>query len=311
MKKIFVLAIAMMFAAISVSAQDMGEATEAAKAANEAIMAGNYSDGLAQWKQALELAEMCGGEGMELADQAKDQIPRIMMTICKNDVKAKNYDAAISMLGETIAAAKSYNNSKVVNDATELLAQVKNQKAGELLNSKDFAGAAEAYKALVAEDPTNGMAQLRLGMSLASLGNMDEAVAAYEAAMANGQEKNAGKQLSTIFLKKAQASLKAGKFADAVAEAEKSNSYVESANAYKIAASAATKLDKKADAINFYEKYLEVAPNANDANGIICTLAVLYQQGGDKVKALEYYEKILTDPKYGETAKAQIAALKK
>lgn len=310
MKKIFVLAVAILCTALSVSAQDMAEATETAKAANEALMAGDNQAALDQFKSALEMAEMCGGEGLELAETCKGIIPKIMLSMSKAEAKAKNYNAAIATLKETVATAKAYG-SNVAEQAEELLGQVKNQKAGELLTNKDFAGAVEAYKELVAEDPANGMAQLRLGMALSSLGNMDEAVAAYEAAMENGQEKNAGKQLSTIYLKKAQAALKANKFADAIAEAEKSNSYVESANAYKIAASAATKLDKKADAINFYEKYIEVAPNASDANGIICTLAVLYQQAGDKAKALENYEKILTDPKYGETAKAQIAALKK
>jgi len=310
MKKIFVLAVAIMCTALSVSAQDMAEATETAKAANEALQAGDNATALSQFKSALEMAEACGGEGMELAETCKGIIPKIMLSMSKAEVKAKNYDAAIAQLKETADAAKAYGSS-VAEDAVELLGQVYNQRAGELLNSKNFAAAADAYKEIVANEPTNGMAFLRLGMAQASLGNMDDAVAAYESAIANGQEKNAGKQLSTIYLKKAQAALKANKFADAIAECEKSNSYVESANAYKILASAATKLDKKADAIAAYEKYLEISPNASDANGIICTLAVLYQQTGDKVKALANYEKILTDPKYGETAKAQIAALKK
>ena len=311
MKKIFVLAVALMCTAITVSAQDMGEATETAKAANEALMAGDNATALAQFKSALEMAEACGGEGMELVETCKGIIPKILLSESKSEIKNKNYDSAIAKLKETIDTAKEYGNDEVASSGLELIGQVMNQKAGELLTNKDFAGAVEAYKEILANEPENGIAALRLGMAQASLGNTDEAVAAYETAIANGQEKQASKQLSTIYLKKAQASLKAGKYADAIADCEKSNSYVESANAYKIAASAATKLDKKDAAIEYYEKYIEVAPNAQDANGIICTLAVLYQQKGNKEKALENYEKIQTDPKYGETAKAQIAALKK
>ena len=285
MKKIFAIAVAMLCAAFTVSAQDMAEATETAKAANEALQAGDNQTALAQFKSALEMAEMCGGEGMELAETCKGIIPKILLSMSKAEVKAKNYDGAISTLKETIEAAKTYAAASVAGDAEELLGQVYNQRAGELLNNKDYAGAAAAYKDIIASEPTNGMAQLRLGMALTQLGNTDEAIAAYEAAIANGQEKNAAKQLSTIYLKAAQASLKANKFADAIAECEKSNSYSESANAYKIAASAATKLKDNGKALGFYEKYLEVSPDAKDANAIMFTIAALAQQAGDKAKA--------------------------
>ncbi len=311
MKKFFALAAAVLFTAISVSAQDMAEATETAKAANEALMTGDNQTALAQFKSALEMAEMCGGEGMELAETCKGIIPKILLSLGKSDVKAKNYDAALTQLKEALETAKAYGSAEVQEDATELIGQVHNQKAAELLNNGDFAGAVEAYKEILANDPTNGMAALRLGMAYGKIGNSEEAAAAYETAMANGQDKNARKQLSILFLKQAQAALKGGKLQDAIDAAEKSGSYLESANAYKIAASAATKLDKKDAAVEYYEKYLELAPNAADANGIICTLAVLYQQAGNKEKAIENYEKILTDAKYGETAKAQLAVLRK
>ena len=310
MKKIFAIAVAMLCAAFTVSAQDMAEATETAKAANEALQAGDNQTALAQFKSALEMAEMCGGEGMELAETCKGIIPKILLSMSKAEVKAKNYDGAISTLKETIEAAKTYAAASVAGDAEELLGQVYNQRAGELLNNKDYAGAAAAYKDIIASEPTNGMAQLRLGMALTQLGNTDEAIAAYEAAIANGQEKNAAKQLSTIYLKAAQASLKANKFADAIAECEKSNSYSESANAYKIAASAATKLKDNGKALGFYEKYLEVSPDAKDANAIMFTIAALAQQAGDKAKAKEFYTKASTDPKYGAEAKKLLDALK-
>jgi len=311
MKKIFIIAAALMISAVSVYAQDMEEATNTAKAANEALMTGDNATALEMFQSALDQAEMCGGEGMELAETCKGIIPKIMLSLGKADVKAKNYDAAIEMLNKAADKAEEYHNDSVLADAEELISQVYNQKAGELLNAKDYEGAAEAYKAILEKNPTNGMAALRLGMAQGALGNTEEAVAAYEAAIANGQEKNASKQLSTLFLKQAQSALKANKLQETIDLAEKSASYLESANAYKLAAAAATKLDKKSAAINYYEKYLELSPNASDANGIICTLAVLYQQEGNKEKALANYEKILTDPKYGETAKAQIAALKK
>lgn len=311
MKKLLTIAVAVLCAAFTAAAQDMSEATETAKAANEALMNGDNAAALTQFKSALEMAELCGGEGMELVETCKGIIPKILMSISKAQLKAKDYEGAIAKLKETAEAATQYGDNDLASEATEMIGQAVKQKAAEFLNTKDYAGAVEAYKNIVAENPTDGMSLLRLGMAQDKLGNVEEAINAYKAAMENGQDKNAGKQLSVIFLKQATAALKGGKIKEALSFAEESNSYVESANAYKIAASAATKLGDKDKSIDLYEKYLGIAPNAADANGIICTLAVLYQQMGNKDKAVEYYEKILTDPKFGATAKAQLAALKK
>ena len=125
------------------------------------------------------------------------------------------------------------------------------------------------------------------------------------------KEKDAKKQLSTLFLKKAQASLKAGANQEVIDYALKANSYLENANAYKLAASAAQKLKNNAQCIEFYEKYLEIKPNAKDAAGVTFTIAALYQQLGNNAKAIENYEKVASDPQYGAGAQEQLKVLKK
>ena len=117
-----------------------------------------------------------------------------------------------------------------------------------------------------------------------------------------GQGANATKLLSQVYLKKAQADIKAKNFASAYENCAKSNEYQESGNAYKLAASAAQQLNKNNDVITNYEKYLELTPNAKDFSGVAYTLAVLYQQGGNTAKAKEYYQKIAGDPQYGAAA---------
>ena len=107
----------------------------------------------------------------------------------------------------------------------------------------------------------------------------------------------------------AQAANKAKKYQEVIDYAAKSNEYLESANAYRFAAGAYQQLGKNAECIAAYEKYLEVTPNAKDASGIICTIAVLYQQAGNKAKAKEYYEKIVNDPQFGATAQEQLKTL--
>lgn len=311
MKKIILTLTAVILSAGLVSAQDMAQATETAQSANEALVAKDYAKALAGFKEALTLAQACGEEGEDLVGTCKSVIPSIVLSIAKNEIKETKYDEGIAQLEEAIKCAEEYGNDDVIAEAAELIPQVKKQKALSLYNAKDYAAAAEAYKAILEADPEDGASALRLAVALTNTGDKDGSIAAFKQAAENGQAATANKQLANIYLKDAQALLKEKKFKEAIAACEESNTFNESANAYKLAASAASQLKDNAKAIGFYEKYLEIDPSAKDANGIITTLAVLYQQGGNKAKAIEYYTKVQNDPQYGATAKQQLEALKK
>ena len=229
--------------------------------------------------------------------------------LVKEQIKAKNYDAAVEQLNKAIEAAGKYENADVTADANELMPQVYLSKGNDFLSAKSFPEAEAAYKQALELDAANGMAAFRLGQALASQNKTDEAVAAYEQAAANGQEKNAYKQLSNIFVKLAQASNKAKKYEEVIDYSAKSNQYLENANAYRFAASAAQQLGKNDDCIANYVKYLELSPNAKDAAGVKFTIAALYQQAGNKEKAKEYYQAVSTDPQYGASAQEQLKTL--
>ena len=311
MKKIILTLAAVILSAGLISAQDMAQATETAQNANEALVAKDYAKALEGFKQALTLAQACGEEGEELVGTCKSVIPSIVLTIAKNEIKDAKYDEGVAQLEEAIKVAEEYGNDDVIGEAATLIPQVKKQKATALFNDKDYAAAAEAFKDILAADPEDGASALRLGVALTNTGDKDGSIAAFKQAAEHGQAANANKQLANIYLKDAQQLLKDKKYKEAMAACEESNTYSESANAYKLAASAATQLKDNAKAIGFYEKYLEVSPDAKDANGIITTVAVLYQQAGNKAKAIEYYTKVQNDPQYGATAKQQLEALKK
>lgn len=309
MKKIILSLIAVALSVLAVNAQDMSQATEIAKTANEALGTGDNDLALKGFKEALGIAEQCGDEGAELVATCKDIIPQIMLQLGKDQVKAGNFDAALEMFKSTIDCAKEYGVDEVIEKATSLIPDTHNRKASSLAKAGDVAGAIEAYKEFLALEPENGAAALQLGNLYVKSGDLENAETVLAIAIANGKEKEANKLLSNSYLKKAQASLKANKLAEAIADCEKSNSFLENANAYKLAASAASKLKKNNDAIGYYEKYLEIAPDAKDVEGIICTVAVLYQQAGNKAKAKEYYTKIVDSAQYGATAKEQLKTL--
>ena len=302
MKKLILTLAAVILSAGLMSAQDMAQATETAQNANEALVAKDYAKALEGFKQALTLAQACGEEGEELVNTCKTVIPSIVLSIAKNEIKEAKYDEGIAQLEEAIKVAEEYANDDVIGEAATLIPQVKKQKATALYNDKDYAAAAEAFKEILAADPEDGASALRLALALTNTGDKEGSIEAFKQAAANGQAANANKQLANIYLKDAQALLKDKKYKEAIAACEESNTYNESANAYKLTASAASQLKDNAKAIAAYEKYLELSPNASDAAGINTTIAVLYQQSGNKVQ---------NDPQYGATAKQQLEALKK
>ena len=308
MKKIFTFFAAVVMAAGIASAQDINSVTETYNNGAMELEMGNKEAALGYFQAALTAAEELGEEGMQIAENCKNTIPVLMGSIAKDLIKAEQFDAALEQLNKTIEACNTLGTASA-EEYKSLINQTLMAKGNELINNKDFAGAIEIYSQIMAEDPTNAMASLRLGMAYGATGNTEAAEAAYLVAAENGQEKNAYKQLSNLLVKQAAAVLKTKKYAEAIELAVKSNEYLENATAMKVAGTAASALQKNEEAIQYLEKYLELSPNAKDAAQMKYTIAATAQVMGDKEKAKTYYQQILTDPKFGPTAAEQIKTL--
>jgi tetratricopeptide (TPR) repeat protein len=315
MKKLIII-VASLLCASSVFGQDLATLTETYNSGITANEAGNVELALQSFKEALVMAEALGEEGAEIATNCKNSIPILMFSIAKKAANAAEYDNAVAGLKETIEAATKYGVDNIVDEASVVIPQVLMQKANDAFNDKNFAAAADAYKEVLAVDPSNGNAYLRLGAALKATGDKEAAVEAYKAAIENGQEKVATKQIVNLYQQEAAASLKTKKYDDAIAAALESAKYdATNAKAYQIAGTAASNGGKTKQAIEYFEKYLELAPDAKNSGDILFSIGVSYQQLKDNAKAKEYYQKAIEDPakiKPGslEKAKAIIAALK-
>ena len=310
MKKFLVSIAALFAAAAMMSAQSMADATETAKLANESLGAGNYETALAGFQEALKMAEACGEEGLELVATCKDIIPKTVNAIAKQLLQEDKLDEAIAKLGETVAIAKEYGDDETAEKAEALIPQVYMKKAGNLLNAKDFAAAAETDAKVLELQPANGVAALRYGQCLENSGKGEEAVEAYKLAAANGQEKNANSQLGKFYLKRSVDALKLKKYADAVKDANASFELINNPQALQVAGQASQLSGKNAEAIKYFEQYLEAAPNAKNAGQIAYTIGALYQQAKNNAKAKEFFAKAVGDPKYGADAQKALNALK-
>ena len=310
MKRIFLMFAVAFAASVMASAQDINKAIEAANNGNEAFQLGEYELAIEAFQSSLAIAEALGEEGAEHAGTCKTAICNIYLAFSKNLIKAGNFDGALAKLDETITVAEGYGASDTAESAKNLIPQVYMQKGNSALKAKNMPAAIEAYSKVCELTPANGDAYLRLGRAYVATGKLDEAITAFETAAANGEDADAKKQLSILFLKRAQASMKAGKNQEVIDFAIKANEYLENANAHKLAASAAQKLGKNELCIEFYEKYLAAKPDAKDASGVTFTIAALYQQLGNKAKAIENYEKVAADAQYGAQAQEQLKVLK-
>lgn len=320
MKKFIVALAVLLMTAAFVSAQDLGTATDTYNKGAEALSIGDKSGALKYFKEALTQAEACGDndEAVSLASDCKKNIPAVILAIGKEEYNAKKFDAALEKFQEALEVAKEYENADVVEEVEGLLPNTQIQcdmAAGKkAAAAKDFPTAIAAFKKILDADPENMNAALLLGQAYNGAKDNENAIATFSMILEKGSEKDAAtakKQLSTIYLKEGQALLKEKKFKEALAACEKSNEYIPSANACKLAASAASQSKDNATAIKYYEQYLELSPNAKDANAITFTMAALYQQAGNKAKAIENYKKVENDAQYGAEAKKQIENLSK
>lgn len=310
MKRIFATIAAIVLTAGAAFAQDMAELTEVYNSAAALLDEGNKAGALENFNKAIIMAEAIGDDAADVLAQCKSIIPKISLSMAKDLIKAGDFDAAIMNLEYVSGVADKYEEFDVMGEATGLIPQVMKQKAATQIKNKDFAGAVETYNKILADDPTDGNSALYLGSAHNALGQVDDAIKAFEVAAANGKEAQANKQIGTIFLKKASENLKNKQYAEAVENAVKSNEYAANPQALQIAGSASQKAGKNNDAIKYFSAYLEADPNAKNAAQIAYTVGALYQNAKNNAKAKEFYTKALGDPKLGPEAKKLIDSLK-
>ena len=313
MKRIFIALAALAFTAGIASAQDMAMATDTFNQAATILNdeEGDKTEALKLFKEALSMGELCGEEGEELVANCKKVIPGLILAIAKGQINDADYDTAVATLKEAAATAQEYEVEGIAEEVEELIPNAYLRKGTTLMKAKDYEGAVEALKNVVAVKPEDGQTYLMIGQALMQLGDNDGAVEYLLKAAEFGKADNANKLLSNIYLKQGMNLLKEGNNAGAIEALEKVNAIGENANAYKLLASAYTKSGKTANALDAYKNYLRLSPNAKDASGVKLTIAATAQKSGDKATAIEYYKMLVNDPQYGATAKQQLEVLQK
>ena len=309
MKKIFVTLLVALCTLGIATAQDLEKATEIYNNAAAAID-NNKTEAIALFEQALEMAEKLGDEGADIAGQCKGILPKLYISVGKELVNEKDYEAAIAQFKKAAEKGEAYGDADVAEEAKGLIPQILMAEANQALKAKDYEAAVNNYQKVIDADPANGQAHLMKGQALAALGKTDDAIKAFELASENGQEEAAAKQLSNIYVKKAVACQKAKDMKGALENAQKSTQYVDNANAEKIIGISALSLKQNKVAADGFEAYLSMSPNAADKAQITYQLGTALVGAGENAKACGYFKQIAQDAKWGEAARYQITTLK-
>ena len=307
MKKI-VLTLAVALATFAfASAQDMETAVNLYNEAGTLLNEGNKEESLPKFLECLEMAKDLGEEAVNVVGDCQNIIPQIYMKLGEEAAEASEFDSALANFKKVIELAAEYdNNADAAERASSLIPKMYMAQGGALLNAKNFAAAAEAFKNASEADTTNTTAILRLGIALAGAGETDSAIVVFNRASEAGAVKDAQKQLSNIYLKKAVACQKAKDFKGALENAQLSAQAMDTPNAQKLIGINALNLKQFSTAIAGFEAYLALSPNAKDKNQIIYQLATAYEGQKDRAKACGYYKQILTDAQFKAIAEYKV-----
>lgn len=323
MKRVFSLtlaAIAALLLSFNAKAQDINEAIDLFNTAKQNFETKQYDQALTDANKVYDMLQTIGdaeGEEFNLVKANTEQLLlAIPYTQGKELLTAKSYDEATVKLKEAKAAAERFNNAGVTEELTKLIPQISIAKATELLAAEDFQGAISAYQVAATENPNEPDVFVRLAYAYNKLGDEANATTYYEKAIqvatAENDEKNlemAKGQLATIYLKQANASQQAKKWADVSMYALKSLEYKESPQAYLMAGSANFNLKKYDAAITNLEKAASLETNDQRLQNIAYQLAVSYDTKNNKAKACENYKKIVNNQKFKAYAESRIKAL--
>lgn len=273
MNKFFVTVLSLAMAAAAAFAQDYNAAMEAY---NNAAVAETKTAQIAGFREAMNLFAACEDEDAPAqVAKCQENIVNISFGIVTDDIKAKKFDQALVSLDAAVAAAQEFGQD-VEERKNKQLGNIYNGAANAAFGQKDAAATVDNAKKAIEINEAVGATYFFLGWGLSQQKDVDGAIEALEKANEMGMGKQALPLLSNQYLTKCQTANKAGKFADAIDMANKALEYnPKNANAYKLRGNAYTSLNKTTEAIEDFTKYLELSPNAKDAEGIKKTIAQL------------------------------------
>lgn len=314
MKRLFAAVSALFLGAALAMAQDFNTAVDTF---NAGVQSESKIDGLDLVRSAMAQFEACDKEeAPAMVERCKEIIPDLLYRIGKDCLKDKKFDDALAYLNEAIALAKEYGLPNEGSDSIEakalkLIPDVLMRKGTALIKANDFAGAVDVLKEATTYDDANGKLWLLLGQALIKTKASEEAIDALSKAAEFGMQEKANALIANEYIKLGDKKKQERANKEALAFYEKALELGETPKLVLKIGNLNQQMGASAKAITFFKRYLELDPEASDKIDVIYTIAATAQKGGDTATALQYYNMLKNDSKYGSIAAQQIQALSK
>lgn len=284
-------------------AQDLNEAGTAFNDGNEAIKAKKFADAVRHYENSLDMCQMIGEDATELQSKVEGQLTKAYYYNAQVLYKKKNFDASIEEFKKAIEAAGVSNDEKTKKKSTAFIPKVYSSQGLGLVKEKKYDDAIAIFnKAL---EYKKGFVNAHYGLGLAYKGkdDVDQAVANFEAAVANGADNpkaaktvNKAKSAGSKMLEaKAAKELQIEHSKEAVGYLKKANEFSGgSFNSYYLLALANNKLKNFDAAIEAATTGLTF--EGGDTNSINFELGKAYEGKGDSANACAAYKKVTSGP---------------
>lgn len=306
MKKVLVV-IAALAMALSAAAQDFNAAVETF---NAAAQAESKAEALKLFKEAYAQFVACGEEEEALAkvEELKDIIPAYAVAVAKEQLVAKDYDAAIVALEAAAADCAEFGAEEKAQEVKTLTGQAYKASAKKALAAKDTATGFAKLQKCIEFAPADGEAQFLLGRILLASGKLDEAKAAFAVASENGKEADVKKQMFNYYYNNGQKKQQAKQYAPAIEDysaALEVNPQPEKAAIFFKMGVCYGALGKKAEQNDSLKKYVAADASAAANDDILLTIAQNAAALKDADTAKEFYGKLVNskNENYAKQAK--------
>lgn len=296
---------------------DVNKGIDLYKQAVEAYQNKQFDQAIQSGNDAHKIAVDAGEDGAELKSNLETLIPQLYYGKAANLAAENQFTEAIEAFKQAKAIAEKYNSAEVKENVGKAFPQLYLGLGKSSFDAGDF-DTAIAHLTKAAElDPNNSSIYLLQGVAYMKKSDMTNAETAFSKCVEVGTTpddesnvKNATAQLTTINLLKAQNALKAKKWSDAYAFADKSLTFSpDNTNGLKMKGMAAANLKKWDDVIDLYSKLADA--DSKEKPAAYYNIAAAYEAKNNKAKACEFYKKLLNDATYKAVAEHKVKVVLK
>lgn len=218
--------------AMFTSAQSVNEAGELFNQAIQEYQAENYATAATKFRQAADMAEQVGDDGIDLMIKAEQQWVISLYNEGKKHYSNKDYNEAVTAFSAAAEAARKVRDEKTLDASNTYIAGIKTAFGNNYLRDDDHDNALRYYDEAIEAKPGYIKAYYGKGLAYKKAGDLENMKAQLEQVLEMGEadEKTADRArgvLATTFLNEGAMALQNGDFSTAVQNLETSVKYNE------------------------------------------------------------------------------------